>query len=116
MKLNIKNKLIEIDDKCVPLVKYFNEIGLDTKYCCQGHNDYENFNIMFEEYITDEQMINFISEYSTKHKHSPFLGKFVKWYRKMSGEIVCNWMYIVNTYEEANVTYNRLISNEFKVK
>lgn len=43
MQLNIKGKLVEIDDSCVPLVSYFNKIELDTKFCCEGHNKYENF-------------------------------------------------------------------------
>ena len=92
--LNIKNKDVEIDDNCVQLVKYFNSIGLDTKFCCEGHNTWEDYNIMFEDYITDDIIFSFIEKYSNCYDHTPFCGKFVKWARKMSGDIVTNWMYI----------------------
>lgn len=115
MQLNIKGKLVEIDNNCVPLVKHFNKIGLDTKFCCEGHNKYENFEIMFEDYITDEQMVDFLNQYANKYNHSPFLGKFVKWYRRMSGKIVSNWIYAVDTVKQADIDYKRLISDEFKI-
>lgn len=115
MKLNIKSKLVEIDDSCVPLVKHFNKIGLDTKYCCEGHNKYENFEIMFEDYVTDEQMFNFLNQYANKYNHTPFLGKFVKWARRMSGKIISNWIYAVDIVEQADIDYKRIISDEFRI-
>lgn len=92
--LTIRNKQVEIDVNCIPLIQLFNEIGLDTKICCEGHLPNENFNIMFEDYITDEKITSFLEKHSNIYDHSPFCGKFMKWCRKMSGNIVCNWMYI----------------------
>lgn len=88
----------EIDELCIPMVKYFNSIGLTTKFSCQGHdNEVKNvFDIMFEDYITDEAMIEFLELYSSKYDHSPFLGGFYKWYRKLDGKIASNWMYSVS--------------------
>lgn len=114
--LNIKGKVVKIDNKCVPLVKYFNSIGLDTKYCCEGHNPNEPFTIMFEDYVTDEKIFSFIKQFSNKYDHTPFVGKFVKWARKMGGEIALNWVYIANTQECAEIDYLRMNSEEFKVK
>jgi hypothetical protein len=99
--LNIRGKEVEIDDKCVPLIEYFNSVGLDTKFCCEGHKVGQNFYIMFEDYITDEQMMGFLEKYSNRYDHSPFCGLFVKWYRKMDGEIKSNWMYIAEEYKYA---------------
>jgi hypothetical protein len=48
---------------------------------------------MFDESVSDVDMMNFISKYSNAWDHSPFIGKFVKWVRKCSGDIISNWMY-----------------------
>ena len=74
----IRGNKVLIDKDCVDLVKYFNNIGLDTKYSCSGHGE-DTFEIVFEDYITDEQMEGFISKYRNKYNHSLFLGKFSKW-------------------------------------
>lgn len=85
----------EVDVECRDLVRLFNECGLKTKYSCQGHNggvlDY--YYIMFDDNITDSHIESFIGKFENKHSHSPFVGKFVKWMRKIPGEIKCNWMY-----------------------
>lgn len=73
------------------------------------------FEIMFEDYVTDEQIIDFLNQYANKYNHSPFIGKFVKWYRRMSGNITSNWIYAVNTVEQADIDYKRLISDEFRI-
>ena len=114
--VDIRGKKVPIDKCCVPLVKFFNENGLDTKFCCEGHHKYENFEIMFEDYITDEQIFDFLNEYANKYDHSPFIGKFVKWSRRMSGCIASSWLYAVDTVEQADIDYKRLISDEFKIK
>ena len=88
----------EIDVECREMVKFFNENELITKFSCQGHNnkDQNQFYIMFSNYIADEDISKFIGKYSDKYNHSPFIGKFVKWIRKMDGDIVRNWMYSVS--------------------
>lgn len=106
--LNIRGKEVQIDRACVPLVKYFNEIGLDTKHCCEGHKIGENFYIMFEDYIEDEKVIQFLDKYSNKYDHSPFCGKFLKWYRKLNGEIVNNWTYIAENKSYANMDIGKM--------
>ena len=87
----------EIDELCRPMVKFFNNINLRTKFSCQGHNNNynSNFYIMFHEDVTDEQIANFLSGYENIFHHSPFMGKFVKWMRLCNGQMITNWMYNV---------------------
>ncbi|APR02576.1 TPA: hypothetical protein ACXDAY_002155 [Clostridium botulinum] len=109
-KINIRGQKAEIDDNCISLIKFFNSIGLDTKFCCEGHKVNEPFYIMFEDYIDDEQIVSFIENYSNKYDHTPFCGKFVKWVRKMKGEIKFNWEYIAQDKVFAQKDYNTMIS------
>lgn len=108
VKLNIRGQEVDIDEKCVDLVNYFNSIGLDTRFCCEGHNEVDTFHIMFEDYISDEKIINFINRYSSKYDHTPFCGRFQKWCRKMSGNIVFNWEYTAKKQEHAIFDYEQM--------
>lgn len=107
----IRGNKVLIDKECVDLVQYFNSIGLDTKYSCSGHGK-DTFEIIFEDYITDEQMESFISKYRNKYNHSLFLGKFSKWCRVMSGKMVYNWIYTAKDVRSAKITYIRIISKD----
>lgn len=107
-KLVILNgKEILIDEECVDLVLYFNDIGLKTFMCCSGHGE-QNFRIIFDNLVTDEDIAIFLKDKVNKYNHSMFLGKFVKWARVRSGEIVQNWMYAAETVSFAEVDYRRL--------
>lgn len=96
----IDGELCQIDIPCVEMVKFFNSIGMKTQFCCQG-DKLNKFHIIFDKSVSDESMTYFISEYSNKYDNSPFLGRFSKWCRKMSGKIVCNWIYEVRSIEWA---------------
>jgi len=87
----------EIDELCRPMVQFFNGQGLTTKFSCQGHdNSFRNqFDIIFDENVTDDDICNFISKYSNDFDHTPFVGKFTKWIRKVNNIITCNWCYTV---------------------
>lgn len=85
----------KIDPLCIPIVKFFNSIGLTTKFCCQGHEIGETFYIMFDESITDEQIYDFIMKISpgpTTHIH----GIISKWTRKVFGVMTSNWEYRIS--------------------
>lgn len=88
----------EIDELCVPMVKFFNNIGLTTEFSCQGHgNEFLNeFYIMFDQSVTDSMIYDFISKYSEGYSHTPFNGKFIKWIRKYDGDINSSWCYSVS--------------------
>ena len=117
VKVNIRGKEIEIDDECVNLVEYFNSIGLDTKFCCSGHGK-DTFEIMFEDYITDKQIEDFLLKNTIEFKsndfiyvHSYFTGRFEKWCRVMTGNIKYNWTYSAKDIESAKRDYLRMKDN-----
>lgn len=107
--LLINNVSYNIDIGCYDLVSYFNSVGLYTKHSCQG-DDINNFYIMFNDNINDDAMITFISSYENSYHHSPFTGKFVKWCRKMNGQIISNWMYQNTNVDHANIDLKIFIS------
>jgi len=88
----------EIDIECIPMVKLFNNIGLTTKFSCQGHNNIlqNSFQIIFADSVNDSNIIEFVNKFDNIYTHSPFHGKFLKWMRKMNGEIVSNWTYEIS--------------------
>lgn len=113
--VNIRGMECEIDNKCIPLVEFFNDIHLDTKFSCEGHKEWENFEIVFEDYVTDEQILDFVQKYSNKHNHTPFCGRFVKWCRKINDEIKYNWIYIVSKKEWAENDYRTMVNKWLKL-
>ena len=77
-----------INEICVPMVKYFNSIGLNTKYSCQGHDDLNHiFFIQFKDSVSDEDIENFLSHYENNYGNNPFNGRFNKWMRKCNGRV-----------------------------
>ena len=59
------------DTDCIPLVAYFNSIGLKTTMCCQGHNNTNQclFWIAFDSSVTEDDIRSFM------HKHPQRLDK-----------------------------------------
>lgn len=98
---------VNIDIPCIPMVLLLNRIGLITKYCCQG-DKYNYFNIMFQDNITDKDIEDFLLKFENQYTHSPFVGKFVKWTRKMSGKIVSNWLYECNSIRSVSDDFNTI--------
>ena len=88
----------EIDALCVPLVRLFNEIGLETEFSCQGHdNNIRNqFYIMFSQKVSNVKIEEFLKSISDNSTHTPLVGKFVKWARKSKGELIETWVYILD--------------------
>lgn len=105
----------EIDTNAVALVKLFNEIGLKTEFSCAGHKETDSFYIIFDNSVTDEDIHRFLLKFDKHYTHSPFAGQFVKWCRKISGELVDTWMYEclpVNrlAYLTAELDYETILS------
>lgn len=89
-----------IDEKCVELIKFFNNNGLTTEFSCEGHPNKRSatFYILFSNKVSDEMMHEFICKF-------PFtLGKFVKWLRviEKSRGPESNWMYLLTKTLETN--------------
>lgn len=86
-----------IDEKCIPMVKFFNEVaGLETEFCCQGHDDVNSdFYIIFNESVHDVDIREFISNF--EGLQLPLVGSFYKWMRKGNGVILNNWIYNISS-------------------
>ena len=104
LPVKINNTICMIDIRCIKLVQLFNNIGLTTKYSCQG-NGIGDYEIMFEDNISDKDITNFLIKFSKKYDHTPFCGYFMKWGRKVSGNIQFNWMYINSNSDFADIDY-----------
>ena len=113
-KVEIKGKEVDIDIRCVKMVKFFNSIGLDTKYSCEGHKGTINefYHITFEDYINDEDIQNFISKFKNEKGCTSFKGRFMKWIRIVSNEFKSNWIYLARNKVLANRDYKTFISLE----
>jgi len=82
--IEIDGEMIEVDKKCVEAVKFFNEVGLKTRFCCE--NQKGRFTIIFDnDNPNDEYMLNFIKNYSI-----PTEGLFGIWVRHFPKDGVLN--------------------------
>src|SRR5665648_776598 len=102
----------QIDEKCIPLCDLFNRVGLDTEFSCQGHLDGEEFVIIFEYYLSDSEIINFIKLIGDANSSSKSRGKFSKWYRYDEGILLTSWMYVargtmIQIEEDINIDFKR---------
>ena len=64
----------EMDKDCVPIVKFFNDVGLKTSMCCQGHNltNMSLFWVEFDKSITESDILKFMAMFKR-----PFpIGKY----------------------------------------
>jgi hypothetical protein len=108
--IKIRGMYVKIDKGCVSLVKLFNNKGLNTQFCCEGHKPEDKFYVIFENYVEDTIIINFIELHSKKYNFTPFLGGFYKWYRKVDKDIISNWIYMADTKEDADEDYQKMIN------
>lgn len=76
MKNYIESKL---DPEVIPLIRYFNQVGLPTRMSCQGHNttNMSMFWIEFDKSVTSEDIINFQRKHTNKHGGFCCNGRFV---------------------------------------
>lgn len=92
----------DMDKECIPLCDLFNSIGLTTQFSCCGHG-HDAFQIIFTNKVTDEQIYHLIDTLSQKKDHTPIVGAFLKWTRKLDDKIVSNWTYQVDKILHANL-------------
>lgn len=84
------DKFSKTDPCILPLVIMFNEMGHETKYCCQGHRKGETAYIMFkDEFLIDnfETLINDLFDVAKSPAH---YWQFYGWLRKISGQMKYN--------------------------
>lgn len=98
-----------MDEKVVPLVKYFNNCGLKTCMSCQGHNktNQSMFWISFDPSTTEEDVILFQQLHLDRNGNFTSCGRFAKrlWVGKVA--VVKQWHYFAATIEAAEEDLNR---------
>lgn len=101
---NVENKQYpdDMDKECIPLCDLFNSIGLTTQFSCCGHGE-SPFQIIFADNVYDKQIYDFIDMLSQDKGHTPIVGSFLKWMRKVDDKIVLNWTYQVDKIEWADL-------------
>ena len=69
----------ELDPEVIPMVEYFNSVGLKTCMSCQGHNktNMSMFWIQFAKTVTNEDIIAFQRKHADKWGGFPCNGRFV---------------------------------------
>lgn len=85
-----------IDERALPLVKYFNSQGLTTEMSCQGHNNtnMSMFWISFNQFITEKDIINFQKRHlKTQYKTFSSCGRFAQRLYIGGPTIIKQWHY-----------------------
>ena len=79
MKIYDYNVTGELDQEVIPMVEYFNSVGLPTYMSCQGHNDtnMSMFWISFEKSVTIEDLVAFERKHTRWAGGFPCCGRFV---------------------------------------
>lgn len=69
----------KLDPEVIPLVRYFNQVGLPTCMSCQGHNTtrMSMFWIEFDKSVTNEDIINFQRKHTNEYGGFCINGRFV---------------------------------------
>lgn len=88
---NIGVPINELDDEVIPLVWFFNKIGMATEFSCIGHDIDENIFIIFKKEIEESQVIKLLD---VLLQSNSYFGHFNKWIRNDGKEeTLSNWMY-----------------------
>lgn len=68
-----------LDADVVPLVRFFNSVGLVTSMSCQGHNEtnMSMFWIQFDKSVTEEDIIEFQRRHTNEYGGFCCNGRFV---------------------------------------
>ena len=69
----------KLDPEVIPLVRYFNQVGLPTRMSCQGHNatKMSMFWVEFDKSVTNEDIINFQRKHTNEYGGFCSCGRFV---------------------------------------
>ena len=102
-----KNKPIGLDPAVIPLVNYFNSIGLNTHMSCEGH-DQDNksmFWIEFDKTVTEEDIEAFLIRLKEKYGSSATCGCFAMRIFPGPKYTMRRWRYMAATKEAARQDY-----------
>jgi hypothetical protein len=108
MSIQLRTKFInngipydKLDEEMIDIIDVFNfDLGIKTKYCCYGHESNELTYIMFDDYVSDEQIYNLAEKVFLEYG---YIFSFKKWLRGVNGKILENWMFeIPAKFKEPN--------------
>lgn len=70
----------ELDERVIPLVRFFNENGLPTNMSCQGHNktNMSMFWIEFDRMVTEDDIVRFMRSHLNWMGNFCSCGRFAK--------------------------------------
>lgn len=113
-----------IDDKeCIPMVEFFNNIGLKTKWCCSGKrtffrrkHGYNFYYIIFDDEVTDEKLNEALNGCAHKFLYNglPHVDPMHGWFCRRQWHNN-NWKplaYIANSAKEANKDLKCFVKNK----
>jgi hypothetical protein len=115
MFMENKNNRIKLDPAVIPLVNYFNSIGLKTHMSCEGHNQPNKsmFWIEFEKTVTDEDIEAFLIQLQAKYNSSATCGCFAMRIFPGPKYTMRRWRYMAATHEAAQCDYNFFTTGNF---
>lgn len=101
-----------IDPGVIPMVKFFNENGLQTHMSCQGHNrtNLSMFWIEFDPSVTEEDIVSFQRNHLDKLGGFSSNGRFVSRLLANAKNVTHSWQYMAATQEAANADLHKWIS------
>lgn len=86
-----------LDEGVIPLVEYFNSVGLTTEMSCEGHSQpsMSMFWISFTPDITQEDITNWMEYHLNEWGHFTSCGRFVqRFYIVDGGRLVTSYQYL----------------------
>lgn len=94
----------ELDERVIPMVDFFNSIGLKTMMSCQGHNNtnLSMFWIEFDWSVSQDDIIQFMKEHTDKYGNFCSCGRFAKRILWAYGFARETWCYFAATPEAAD--------------
>ena len=106
----MKNESIEyegLDSKVIPLVNYFNSIGLKTHMSCEGHNQTNQsmFWIEFDKAVAEENIEAFLIRLREQYGSSATNGCFAMRIFPGPKYTMRRWRYMAATQEAARADY-----------
>lgn len=110
-----KNNRIDLDPAVIPLVNYFNSIGLKTRMSCEGHNktNVSMFWIEFAKEVTEEDIEAFLISLKEKYGHYGTCGCFAMRVFPGPKYTYHRWRYMAATHKAAQCDYNFFTTGNF---
>lgn len=110
-----------MDPRVIPLVEYFNKIGLHTSQSCEGHpgTSMKFFWIEFDRVVTEEMIIEFQKKHTRRDFGFCSNGMFCKrfFYDDDGKDVISSYRYVAHSPDDADKDLTQwLTEDEFGVE